>query len=269
MPPLVHENRLAQLQRGFAEAIFYDDAPIPVAIRAASGPASASRFGVYRNNVIAGLINAIAARYPVVRKLLWPDTFEAVARRYVMAEPPRSPVLLEYGESFPRFLRTIGQGSAASCLADIAELEAARTRAYHAADARPLGRDAFARLSPDALPGLRLTLHPSLTLLKSRFPIVTIWEANSYATDTAITRWVEEPALIARPHFDVEVRRLTAGAYEFLATISEGRTLGAAIARALANAVDFDLAECFDTLIAADIVIGLRPAERAAPDIYN
>ena len=75
MIALAVENGLAQLQRAFADAIFFDDAPIPATIRAASGRAHASRFGVYRNNVIAGLIKAVAARYPVVRKLLWDDAF--------------------------------------------------------------------------------------------------------------------------------------------------------------------------------------------------
>src|SRR5260221_8164173 len=99
------ESGLAQLQRDFAEAILSGDAPIPATVRQASGPAYASRFGVYRNNVIAGLINAVAARYPVVRKLLWDDAFNRTAQLSVTAEPPRSPVMSEYGDSFPQFLR--------------------------------------------------------------------------------------------------------------------------------------------------------------------
>jgi hypothetical protein len=255
------ENGLTQLQRLFAEAIFSDDRPIPATIRAASGPASASRFGVYRNNVIAGLMNAVAARYPVVRKLLWDDSFDRVARLYVTAEPPRSPVLLEYGETFPRFLRQIGEGAAVDYLADIADLEAARTRAYHAADAKPLGKSAFAKLSSDQMASLRLKLHPSVALLKSRFPAVSIWEANLYDNDNTISEWKQESALIARPDLHVEVRRLSAGAYEFLSAISAGRTVGSAIARAMANAPEFDLAECFTSLISADIVIGFEAAE--------
>jgi hypothetical protein len=254
------ENGLTQLQRLFAEAIFSDDRPIPATIRAASGPASASRFGVYRNNVIAGLMNAVAARYPVVRKLLWDDSFDRVARLYVTAEPPRSPVLLEYGETFPRFLRQIGEGAAVDYLADIADLEAARTRAYHAADAKPLGKGAFARLSPDQLTGLRLELHPSVALLKSRFPVVSIWEANLYDNDNTIREWKQESALIARPDLQVEVRRLSAGAYEFISAISNGRTVGSAIASAVANAPEFDLAECFTTLISADVMVGFEAA---------
>ena len=51
-------------QAAFADAIFFDHAPVPAAIRDASGEAHASRFSVYRNNVFASLINAVGARYP-------------------------------------------------------------------------------------------------------------------------------------------------------------------------------------------------------------
>src|SRR5262245_42124264 len=124
MLPLDAEDGLAQLQRSFAEAIFADDAPIPASIRAVSGPACASRFGVHRNNVIAGLMKALAARYPVVRRLLWDEAFDSAVRLYIAMEPPRTPVLFEYGGSFPAFLRSIGCSPAADYLADVAELEA-------------------------------------------------------------------------------------------------------------------------------------------------
>ena len=83
MLSLALESPPMRLQRTFAEAILSGDAPIPATIREASGPAHASRFSVYRNNVIAGLINAVSARYPVVRKLLWDDAFNRVAHQYV------------------------------------------------------------------------------------------------------------------------------------------------------------------------------------------
>ena len=150
-----------------------------------------------------------------MRKLLWDDAFDRAAHLFVTSEPPRSPVLLEYGDSFPQFLRGIGRCAAADYLADIAELEAARTRAYHAADATPLSRDAFAALAPEDLPDLRVTLHPSLTLLRSRFPVVSIWEANRQdreeGNDNMLREWKPECALIARPHLQVEVWRLSAG----------------------------------------------------------
>jgi hypothetical protein len=263
------ESGHAQLARSFAEAILWSDAPIPATVRAASGPAHASRFGVYRNNVVAGLINAIAARYPVVRKLLWDDAFNRAAHLYVTSEPPRSPVMLEYGDGFPQFLRNIGQCAASDYLADVAELEAARTRAYHAADAEPLPGDAFAALAPEDLTDLRVTLHPSVTLLKSRFPVVRIWEdnrqENDQDNDNAVSPWKPECALVARPHGQVEVWPLSAGAHAFMTALSEGRTIGSAIAHGMANVPDFDLAECFNALIA--VVTALELSE-PRPDTH-
>ena len=265
------ESGQALLQRSFAEAILFDDAPIPATVRAASGRAYASRFGVYRNNVVAGLINAVAARYPVVRRLLWDDAFSRVAHRYVTSQPSHSPVMHEYGDGFPQFLRNIGQCAAADYLADVAELEAARTQAYHAADATPLPRDTFAALVPETLLELRVTLHPSVVLLTSRFPVVGIWEANrqdnDQDNDNIVSPWKPESALIARPHSQVEVRALSAGAHAFLTALAEGRTIGSATAHGLANVAYFDLAECFETLVSADIAIAVELSERP-PDTH-
>ena len=57
----------------------------------------------------------------------------------------------------------------------------------------------------------------------------------------------------------LEMRRVTPGVYEFLSALSEGRTVGEAIGCSTANAPDFDLAECFKTLISAEIVVDLEP----------
>lgn len=252
------ESGQALLQRSFAEAILSGDAPIPATVRAVSGPACASRFGVYRNNVIAGLINAVTARYPVARKLLWDDVFDRVARLYVTSEPPRSPVMLEYGDGFPKFLRNIGQCAAAEYLADVAELEAARTRAHHAADAEPLPREAFAALPAEDLHDLRVSLHPSVTLLQSRFPVVSIWDAARQGNDNTVRVWKPECALIARPHWRVEVRTLSAGAHAFITALAEGLTIGSATEHGMITVPDFDLGECFHALIAADVVIGVE-----------
>ena len=260
--PFPIESGHATLQHGFAEAIFLTDRPIPATIRDASCTASTSRFGVYRNNVIFGLINALAARYPVTRKLLWPDTFAQIARMYIATEPPRSPILLAYGDGFPQFLRQLGEGASADYIADIAEIESARTNAYHAADASPVGRDAFTALGPDELPNARLKLHPSVSLLKSRFPVVSLWEANCRARDSVIRLWQPETALVARPRLEVVVWRLGSGAYEFFTAIEDGCTVSSALSRTLEVAPDFDLAESISILIASEVVVGI---ERDAP----
>lgn len=255
MLELATEDRHTLLERGFADAILSGDAPIPATIQLASGPATTSRFGVYRNNVHFGLINALGARYPITRKLLWLDTFEGAARLFIARHPPRSPVLSDYGASFPQFLRSIGTGPSAELVAGIAELESARVRAYHAADAAPLPATALAAMPPDTLAATRVTLHPSLSLVRSRFPIVSLWEAAQRDRDAG--HWKSEAALIVRPHLDVQVWRLPPGGYEFLSGLVEGNSIGEAAAAAMATAGPFELAPIFHVTISAGAVSGI------------
>lgn len=257
MLTLAFESVLKELQRSFAEAIFSHDAPIPATVRKASGNACVSRFGVYRNNVVGSLIGAIGSRYPACRNLMWPETFDGAAHLYVMSEPPRSPVLLHYGDSFPRFLRRIGDGAAADYVADIAELETARVRAYHAADASSVSIDVFRRIPDESLPGLRMRLHPSVSLLWSRFPIVSAWEAAIRDADGGDIAWRPEAALIARRDTDVEVRALPPGGFAFFTAIGEGQTVTESARLAARQDAAFDLAACLGTMISAGLVIGL------------
>jgi hypothetical protein len=262
MLALAFENGLIELQRSFAEAIFCHDAPIPATVRKASGNACVSRFGVYRNNVIASLIGAIGSRYPACRKLMWPDTFDGAAHLYVRSEPPRSPVLLHYGDSFPSFLRRIGDGAAADYVADIAELETARVRAYHAVDASSVSVDAFRQIPGESLTEMRMRLHPSVSLLQSRFPIVSSWEAAIRDDDDGDIAWRPQAALIARPDSDVEVRELPLGGFAFFTAIAEGQTVNVSAGLAARQDAAFDLAACLGMMISAGIVIGLDLSPR-------
>ena len=63
------------------------------------GAPDARRFAVYRNNVAVGLIGALEARYPVSRRIAGDDLFRAMARAFVRAHKPRSPVMIAYGGS--------------------------------------------------------------------------------------------------------------------------------------------------------------------------
>jgi hypothetical protein len=257
MPAAAAIQSLSDLQGAFAHALLAAEAPVPQAVTAPQQPAIASRFGVYRNNVIVGLINALAARYPAARRLLWDDTFNVIAHLYAVSSPPRSPVLLEYGEEFPDFIRNFGDSTARDYVADVAEIESARVRAYHAADATPVDRQAFASLAPTELAGMRLTLHPSVTLLRSRFPVFSVWESQQAGNDAYIREWRPESVLIARPYMDVEVHRLPTGGYEFLSALSEGDTVAVSIDRAMTATPAFDLGVNLTTVIGSSIVVGM------------
>src|SRR5262249_44573920 len=121
-----------------------------------------------------GLLDVLITHFPVTRRVAGDESFDAMARRFIVTERSCPARRFPNWEAFPSFLR--GQGKAASIeyVADIADLEVARGKAKYAADARPIGAQAFPSLAAE----LRLVLHPSIFLVASRFPIVTIWENN-------------------------------------------------------------------------------------------
>ena len=186
-------------------------------------------FAIYRNNVAMGSFSALSARYPVVKRLVGDEFFRELSRRYIATEPPRSPIMLYYGETFPDFIDEFEPARPVPYLAAIARIEMARGLAYHAADAMPIGASDFAALPPRQLAELRLTLHPSVSVVTSPYPIYSIWNVNqSRAPVVPVSPWATEAALIARPVHTVEVTKLRTGEAVFLQTLAQGDTMAEA-----------------------------------------
>ncbi len=112
------------------------------------GRPDARRFAVYRNNVAVGLIATIEARYPVARRLVGDEFFRAMARAFVAAAKPRSPVMIHYGADFPDFVARFEPAREIAYLAEVARLENAWVEAYHAADAPALALAALGEIDP-------------------------------------------------------------------------------------------------------------------------
>lgn len=216
------------------------------------------RFAIYRNNVVFGLIEALGARFPVCRRLLGEECFDATAALFARQSPPRSPVLHAYGEGFGEFLETFPPLAEFDYLGDIARLEAALGRAYHAADATPLAPAVLASMAPEKLDRSTLALHPSLEIVASKRPVLSIWRAHQGDRPPSITTLERcEDVMIVRPGLDVETHLLPPGGRAFLTTIAEGRTLGESIARALAGDADFDLAAMLSLLFSSRAIVNI------------
>jgi hypothetical protein len=209
----------------------------------------------------SGQIELLAARYPVIRRLVGELSFRVVARRFILSQPPSGVVPNSFGDGFPRFIRSLGNATCIEYVADVAELEMLQHKARYAQHVRPLAALALSSLQAETLSGLRLVLHPSVCLVQSRFPIVTAWETNQANDgDGMIERWVAEAAIVARPFFAVEVRRLPPGGYAFLRTLSEGNTVAAAVEIAIAVTPQFDVVSNLKLIEEAKVVVGVQEA---------
>ena len=245
----------ASFETSFADALRNPDRPMPCGITAPNAAVPARRFAVYRNNVVAGLVQALQSRFPVVEKIVGDAFFAAMARVFVAKQPPHSPLLVSYGDEFAAFIADFEPARELPYLADVARLEAARTRSYHAADAAPVDASQFAALDPGAVGGICIAMHPSIEIVRSPYPIVTIWAMNSDEQGLApIENWRGEDALVARPYLEVEVRALPPGGAAFLLALAAGRPLGAAAEAALAGDSNFDLTGNIAGLIGSGLV---------------
>jgi hypothetical protein len=248
---------LAQTQSDFTKSLLDRTVPLPADIRGASRRRADRRFAVYRNNVASGLANALATRFPVVKRLVGDEFFRAMAHVYATAELPRSPIMLYYGETFPAFIDDFEPARPVPYLGDIARVEMARGRAYHAADATPLDPDAFAALSPDQLAETRVRLHPSLSIITSLHPIYSIWHMNQDPVRfTPVSPLAKEAVLVARPRLKVRTQRITHGDAAFIRALAAGGTLADTVVAAQDAVPAFDAAESIAVLICARVAVG-------------
>jgi hypothetical protein len=248
------------LQAEFAASLLRTHLTAPHGIAVRPGADPEKRFAIYRNNVVVGLVRALESRFPVVKRLVGEEFFRDMAQAFVTEDPPRSPVLFRYGSTFPDFIAGFPPATGVPFLADVARLELARGRAYHAADARPLPREDFSALDADKLAVTGARLHPSVELLTSPYPIVSIWRAHQEEGEPHLSSWQPEAALVVRPGLDVEVHLLPAGGYQFLTALSQGASLARAAVVAGAETPSFNVVKNLAMLIETQVVAKLVAA---------
>lgn len=246
------------IQAEFAKSLLETGLPSPGVIHP-EGADPERRFAVYRNNVVVGLVRALEARFPVIVRLVGEEFFRAMAQVYVTQDPPRSPILFRYGSSFPDFISGFPPAGEIPYLADVARLELARGRAYHAADARSISADAFASLDADGLAVTGIRFHPSVELLTSPFPIVSIWQAHQREGEPRLDKFGAEAALVLRPDLEVDVHLLPCGGYQFLSALQQGASLARAAAIAATEMPAFHAVRNLRMLIEARAVAKLVP----------
>jgi hypothetical protein len=185
-PPTAH---------AFSAALLDASLPPPAGLHAWNGSDPAVRFAVYRNNVVHSLVAVLADTFPVVQQLVGDEFFGAMARLYVVDHPPTSPLMHRYGAGLPAWIADFERAAALPYLSDIARLEWARLCAFHAADAEPVGAQVIAALieAPDRLARAALVLHPSLAIVRSAHPIVSLWAAHQLGDAERDARLSEVP----------------------------------------------------------------------------
>ncbi|WP_420325795.1 putative DNA-binding domain-containing protein [Mameliella sp.] len=232
-------------ETGFRNALLRADAPVPEGLTDGEGRPAGRRYDVYRNNVAVALREALETGFPAVAKLIGPENFARAAGMFLRAHPPASPLMFQYGAGFPEFLEQIEALRGIGYLGDVARMELALRQSYHAADAPVLDAARLAELDEAALMRARLVPSPALQLLRSPWPVLSIYRFTMEQGQPKPPARAEA-VVITRPDFDPVPHLLPQGGAGFLAALIKGETFGAAVETAGA---DFDLSATLSLLL--------------------
>jgi hypothetical protein len=221
------------------------------------------RLAIHRNNVFAGLLAGLEARFPVSRRLLGADRFRRSALSFIEAHPPQSTILMEYGARLPDFFAILDHPRPLAFIPDIARLEWHQHASLNGAEAVPLDATTLANVAPENMAALVFALHPTAHVLRSSYPILSIWRAN---VSDGMSRDVPaespgEDVLIVRPESTVLLVPLAPGAAAFVLSVGRGASLADADAAATYADERFDLTPTLASLLRHKIFTGYSIAK--------
>lgn len=238
-------------------ALMDPDRPVPQGLQDGQGRPAGRRFNVYRNNVTTSLIAALEQGFPAVAKLLGAQNFTGLARAFAQDNPPRSRLMMHYGAGFAEFLETIPALNHLGYLGDVARLELALRRSYHAADATPLDPAQIGAIPPEALAATRFALAPAVEIIRSPWPLHAIW-TYAMIPGSPKPQASAQDVLITRPDFDPVAHPLPPGGADFVAALMKGAPLGMAHDAGASAHPDFDPAPILGLLISGGALTKLK-----------
>jgi hypothetical protein len=205
-----------------------DDAPTD-ASRGFADPATARvRLGAYADGYPARIEDALAETYPALRHVLGGPTFHDLMHRYLPHVPAGLYSLTDAGAALPEYLDADPVAASLPLAPDLARLERAVQRAFHAALAPPFDAALLAGWALDDWDRAVLRFQAGVALVRSRWPVADVWEARKLPRD-AIDIAVEgrpQSVLVYRIGHRVAADVVGASEAAVLARLLAGGTLG-------------------------------------------
>jgi hypothetical protein len=141
------------------------------------------RLRAYTDGYPARLHEALQEAFPALAHLVGAAAFAEAVRRYRVAVPDGIYNLADVGRCLPQFLTDDAVGRAYPFAPDLARLEWAVQRAFHARPEAPFDAASVAGWGPDEWSSARIRFQPGATVVVSAWPIHALWRARETPID--------------------------------------------------------------------------------------
>jgi hypothetical protein len=242
----VSAQSLRDAQRWFLSAISHGESleeGVAVAARETTGGAldahvtpgprmsSRDRLAIYHHAYRARLVECLADDYGALRFALEEEPFEKLAHEYIAEIPSRSFSLNFYGKRMPEFVRSRTE-EWARFGADLAALEWAIVEAIHAPDPSAQLAEKLRALAPEDWESVRFSPSPTLTIVRSDFPVNDFFQAFRDEQSPKIPSEEKSATAVYRKGMSIWRRALSQPMEKLLSSILSGEALGEALSKA-------------------------------------
>lgn len=249
-------STLLELQMRFRRAVLDGDGKEIVAAISGDRFDPAARVSIYRNHAFTTLGAALKGTFPVACRLVDERFFDYAAHEYLREHPPHTRCLIEYGADFADFLAAFEPCRDLPYLPDVARFEWAFHSAATIASADPLPPQALATVTPEQAPYVAFRLQPSLSYLRSSWPVDAIWRANRQDDVPPVDLSTGGAELEFRRSGEGAVwRHLDPGAFAFRTALADGHVLAAAMEAGTLADPAFDVAAGLQQVLAEGLAV--------------
>ena len=194
------------------------------------GASGEERLNVYANGYTARVREALAEVYESIYHVLGADQFSALSDDYSVCYGTDDYNLNFIGRHLPGFLQTLPLKEDFPFLPDLARLEWLIWQAFHSFDEPPFTHRELASIPLEEWDNARMIFQPSVQVVASPWPILTIWRArHDSAKSSAIINALAHPerVLVSRKGDQVQCELLNEAQYTLLQGLLNGKSLGA------------------------------------------
>ena len=206
-------------------------------LNAQRGTPGEQRMIVYAGGYLIRMREALAQVYEAVRHILGEESFAQLATAYAKWHPSNEYNLNVAGRRLPEFLAHSPLTERLPFLPDLAILEWVVCRAFHAFEQPPIAPSRLTAIPQDVWERMSLRFQPSVSVVKSAWPILDIWAARTQPRQAIDIDLAGRPqdVLVRREGLQVRCELITPSQHHIMAGLLEGKSLGEVCAELTAH----------------------------------